>query len=193
MELTLECKARPTGSKSNALRRAGLIPAVLYGHSGTDSVALTIDAKTSEILVRDAAVNNSLIQMNVPDLPWSGKALLREVHKHPWKGTVYHLSFFAIGTHASLEVDVPLHFVGTPTAIKQGGAVDTVMTSLHVKCAPTIIPETIEVDISGMEVGDALHVGQIVLPAGVTALVDGEQLVLSILPPQGGKTETTEG
>ncbi len=96
MSLVIECKQRPEGSKPNALRRDGRIPANLYGHKGAESLHLTLDAKATEFLLRDAVVRKSEIQVNIPDLDWSGKALIEEVQSHPAKGFVYHISFVAI-------------------------------------------------------------------------------------------------
>lgn len=96
MELVVESQKRTPGSKPNALRREGRIPAVLYGHDGTESVELTVDAKTAETLVKRAALDTTEIQLNVPDLSWSGKTVLKEVQSHPWKGYLYHLSFCAV-------------------------------------------------------------------------------------------------
>lgn len=95
MPFTIDCQKRPEGSKPNALRRAGKIPATLYGHNGTESVQLVVDAKTAQFLVRDAAVNKSIVEVNIPELSWNGKTVIREVQAHPWKGNLYHLSFFA--------------------------------------------------------------------------------------------------
>ncbi|MBD2036694.1 50S ribosomal protein L25/general stress protein Ctc [Phormidium sp. FACHB-592] len=184
MELTLECQTRPAGSKANALRRAGLIPAVLYGHKGAESVSLTVKAKTAELLVRDASVNNTLIQVNVPEIPWKGKALLREVHSHPWRGYVYHLSFFSVGSQESLDVDVPIHLVGEATGVKNGGgSIDHGLTELQVRCAPDLIPESIEIDVTGLDVGDSLHVHELTLPNGVTALGEPDRVVVTVLAP----------
>ena len=79
MSLTVECKTRTEGSKPRALRREGLIPAALYGHKGAESISLTIDAKEAQTLLRKAAINNTLVELNIPDLPWNGQAIIREV------------------------------------------------------------------------------------------------------------------
>lgn len=182
MELTIDCQSRPVGSKPNALRRSGLIPAVLYGHNGTESLSLTVDAKEAETLVRRASINNTLVQVNIADQSWNGKALLREVQTHPWKGTLYHLSFFSIGTHASIDAKVPVHTVGEAPGVKTGGgALDLVLTELQVRCAPNSIPESIEIDVSGLEVGDALRVNQIIPPQGVEILGEPDRVVVSVL------------
>jgi large subunit ribosomal protein L25 len=186
MELTIECQKRPAGSKTNALRRQGLTPAVLYGHNGTESVELTLNTRAAQTLVRKASLNNTMIQVSVPDMPWSGKALLREVQVHPWRGDLYHLSFFSVGTQATVQVTVPLHFVGDAIGVKQnGGTLDTVLTELEVVCSPNSVPETIEIDVSKMDVGDALHVSELPLPEGVTVVGEADRVVVSIL---GSKT-----
>lgn len=96
MALTLESQKRPEGSKPKALRRSGFIPANLYGHNGTESISLVIEAKTVERLLKQAAPNKTEIELNIPELQWTGKTVIREVQIHPAKGTPYHLSFFVI-------------------------------------------------------------------------------------------------
>lgn len=190
MELTLECQTRPAGSKPNSLRRSGLIPAVLYGHNGVESLALTVPAKVAETLVRKASVNNTMIDISVPELPWQGKALLREVQSHPWKRSLYHLSFFSVGTQAFLDVDVPVHVVGEAPGVKlNGGSLDQILTELHVRCAPNLIPDFIEADVSNLQVGGSLHVNELKLPAGVTSLGEPDRVVVTIL---GGDKQSGE-
>lgn len=193
MELTIECQKRPENSKPNALRRSGRIPAVLYGHNGTESVALTVDARDAGFLVRDASVNNTLIQVNVPDLPWSGKALLREVQAHPWKRNLYHLSFFSVAAHGHVDVEVPLHFVGEAKGVKlQGGTLDTVLTQLSVRCAPDRIPEAINVDISELGLGESIHVSQLSLPEGVSTMGESDPVVVTLVGAISDAAETAE-
>ncbi|HCV32349.1 MAG TPA: 50S ribosomal protein L25 [Microcoleaceae bacterium UBA9251] len=193
MELAVECQKRAEGSKPNALRRSGLIPAVLYGHKGSESISLTVNAKTVESLLKKRAVNNTLIDLSIPDLSWTGKTLLREVQVHPWKGFPYHLSFFAVGSQDSLEVELSLHFVGESVGVKLGGGIlDTVLMQLAVKCKPDSIPQAIEVDISNLKVGDALHIHELILPPGVVAVGEPNQVVVSVLGTQAGSEEETE-
>ena len=96
MSATIECQKRPENSKSRALRREGLIPANLYGHDGANSVHLVVKQKEAEMLLRQVAVNKTVVDVNIPDLSWQGTTVIREVQTHPWKGTIYHLSFFAV-------------------------------------------------------------------------------------------------
>ncbi|MFB2924120.1 MULTISPECIES: 50S ribosomal protein L25/general stress protein Ctc [Aerosakkonema] len=193
MELTVECQKRPENSKPNSLRRNGQIPAVLYGHNGSESVSLAVNAKTVELLLKKASINNTLINLNVTDLPWSGQTILREVQSHPAKGHIYHVSFFSVAAHGNIEVKVPLYFVGESKGVKlRGGMLDTVISSLQVKCLPDSIPEKIDVDVTNLDIGDAIHINELTLPPGVSAVVETNEVVVSVLAQQGGGAEGAE-
>lgn len=193
MDVTIECQKRPEGSKPRALRRDGLIPAVLYGHNGVESVDLTVKAKSAETLLKDASVNNTLIQVNVPDISWSGKAILREVQAHPWKRKIlYHLSFFSVASQDSLDLVVPIHYVGEPVGVKEGGILQPILTELAIQCAPDNIPEVIEVDVTNLNVGDSLQLENVTLPSGVTSQIELERTIVTIVTPQAATEEPTE-
>lgn len=181
MELTIECNKRTADQKPRALRRSGLMPAVLYGHNGDESVDLVINAKEADLLVRKASINNTLISLSIPDMPWTGKALLREVQTHPWKNLIYHISFFSIAAQASVEVVVPVHYTGIPYGVSQdGGVLDVLVNELAIRCAPNAIPEVVEVDVSGLNVGDNLHISNLTLPPGVEAAADTDKTLVSV-------------
>ena len=193
MELTIECQKRPEKTNPNTLRRNGLIPAVLYGHNGAESISLTMKAKSAETLLKKASINSTIIDLNIPELSWSGKTLLREVQSHPAKGFIYHLSFFSVAAQTSVEVEIPLHYVGEAVGVKlNGGMLDPVMTQLQVQCPPDQIPDAIEIDVSALMVGDALHIRELGLPAGVTAIGDPNQVVVSVLRLQGDAEDKPE-
>lgn len=95
MELTLDCSKRADTEKPGALRREGVMPAVLYGHDGTNSVSLKANTREVEALLRKAKGQKVEISLNVEDMPWNGTVVLQEVQNHPWKNEVYHISFLA--------------------------------------------------------------------------------------------------
>ncbi|HEY9695184.1 MAG TPA: 50S ribosomal protein L25 [Oculatellaceae cyanobacterium] len=95
MSLSIECQKRPEGSKPRALRRSGLIPAVLYGHQGRESISLVVDSKAVGDLLKASSGKKPEVQLNIPELSWSGTTVLQEVQIHPWKRFPYHVSFFA--------------------------------------------------------------------------------------------------
>jgi len=183
MQVSIECKPRPEGSNPKALRREGQIPATLYGHHGAQSLALTVNAKDAVNLLKKASINNTLVDVNIADLSWNGKALIREVQAHPWKRNLYHLSFFSIANQKSIEVVVPVKLVGDSAAVKRGGILEQRLTELTVRCTPTNIPESIDIDITNLDMGQMLHVGDVTFPEGVTALTGGDTVILYIAVP----------
>jgi large subunit ribosomal protein L25 len=190
MDLTIDCTQRASDEKPKQLRREGTLPAVLYGHDGSNSLALKLSNYQAEALLRKATVNKSVITVNVTDVPWKGKVILREVQRHPWKNKLHHLSFFSIAAQSEIEVSMPIHFVGEAVGVTdRGGTLDTVMTEIQLKCPPDAIPQSLEVDVSGLDVGDALHVGEIKLPKGSSVSADPEQLVVSVLAPRVAETD----
>ncbi|MEB3295770.1 MAG: 50S ribosomal protein L25 [Synechococcales bacterium] len=94
LKYSIEATKRPEGSKPNALRRDGKIPATVYGHNGTESVQVLVNAKEAEFLVRDAG-QGATVELRVPEMSWVTAAKIQEVQKHPWKGNLYHLSFLS--------------------------------------------------------------------------------------------------
>ena len=95
MELTLDCSKRADNEKPKALRRDGVMPAVLYGHDGTNSVSLKANTREVAALLRKAKGQKVELNLNVADMPWKGTVVLQEVQSHPWKNEVYHISFLA--------------------------------------------------------------------------------------------------
>jgi large subunit ribosomal protein L25 len=93
--LSIECAKRTEGIKPKALRREGKLPATIYGHNGTESVQVMVDAKAMDFLLRDAIEGKSQVEVTVPEMKWTTNAVVQDVHKHPWKGWIYHVSFFA--------------------------------------------------------------------------------------------------
>ena len=183
MNISVECKSRPQDSKPRALRREGLIPAALYGHDGANSISLTIPVKDAQLLLRDAAINNTLIDLKIPDISWQGKALIREVQAHPWKRTLHHLSFFTVSAKQQVEIVVPVVLKGKAAGTKEGGIVEQIMTELNILCAADSIPEEIEIDVTNFEIGSILHVGEIILPEGAEVLDDPERTAISVVLP----------
>lgn len=183
MQVSIECQKRVEGSKPRALRREGRIPATLYGHQGAESISITVDAKEAVTLLKKASINNTLVDVNIPEVPWNGKALIREVQAHPWKRNLHHISFFSIANQKTIEVVVPVKLVGESAGVKRGGILEQRVTELTVRCTPTNIPETIDIDLTPLKLGAMFHVKDIVFPENVTALDDPDKVIISIAVP----------
>jgi large subunit ribosomal protein L25 len=192
MSINVECKSRPENSKPRALRREGLIPGVLYGHNGTESLSLTMTSDHVTALLKKASINNTLIDLNVTDVPWNGKVLLREVQSHPWKNNIFHVSFFSVATHGRLDITVPIKLIGESGGVKRGGLLEQLVTELQVQCQAAQIPESIDIDLSDLDVGAVIHVGQLNVPEGIAVMDDPDKIVLTIITSGKGEAEVTE-
>ena len=167
---------------------------VLYGHSGAESLSLAADQKSVKTLLSAAKVNNSQVRVNVKDQNLSFNTLLKEVDTNPVNHSdVYQVVFFAIDANKQLAVVVPLVFTGEAIGVKlEDGVLDTVMTDLDVHCVSGDIPDHIAVDVSEMKVGDILHIGDLVLPEGISLDGAPERVVVSVLSPTLPELEPAE-
>jgi large subunit ribosomal protein L25 len=183
--VALNVRKRSHSGKGPArrLRAAGKIPGVLYGPRLRESILLEIDrgefAKKLGVLEGSALLQ---LRSEAPELE-SRMVLLREVQEHPVTGRVLHADFYEVDLAKKLEVNVALHFTGKPAGAERGGILQPVVREITVECLPTEIPEYISVDVSGLDIHDAIHVADLQLPPGVTAVFDENFTVVTVLPP----------
>ncbi|HEX9122443.1 MAG TPA: 50S ribosomal protein L25/general stress protein Ctc [Actinomycetota bacterium] len=163
------------------LRAAGRVPAILYGH-GMEPVSLSVDAKELFHILHTGAGGNVLI-----DLLVDGKdhlALPREIQRDYVRGQVLHVDFLAVRRDVAVTVDVPVQVVGESPGVKSGGVLEHHLWDLHVECLPQDVPDSVEADISQLQVGDSLKVGDLAIPKGVTILTPADESVLAVVTPQ---------
>ena len=167
---------------------------VLYGHSGAESLSLAADQKSVKSLLSAAKINNSQVTVKVKDKNLSFNTLLKEVDTNPVNHSdIYQVVFFAIDANKQLAITVPLQFTGDAIGVNQeDGVLDTVLTALEVHCVSGDIPDHISVDVSEMKVGDILHVGDLVLPEGISPDGAPERVVVSVLPPAPPEPDPAE-
>lgn len=171
------------GKKVATLRRAGIMPAVVYGH-GHASEAIQIDAKEFETLRRHAG-RNAILDLKVGGAK-ATPVILQHVAVHPVQRTPIHADFFVVKMSEEMTVDVPIAFVGEAEAIKKlGGSLLHQRETVSVRALPDALPSEIEVDISGMsDFESTIHVSDVVAPAGVTILTDGAEPLARIQAPR---------
>jgi large subunit ribosomal protein L25 len=163
------------------LRAAGRVPAVVYGH-GETTHSITVDAHELDRLFAGISVENTLIDLAIDDGP-PIRALVREVQVHPHRAQVLHVDFYQIHAGERVSVMIPIRVVGTAEGVKLGGVLDQMLHDLPVRCLADQIPEAIDVDVSALAIGDAIHVGALAIPAGVQVEIDPERTVCSVTPP----------
>ena len=172
-------------SAARRMRREGRIPAVIYGH-GEDTRSLSLDAHEFEMRVQHHSLDTTLIELDITGGKKKGgkvKALVSEVQKHPYKAHYLHVDFQQIHAGEKVTVEVPIRLFGTAQGVRAGGVMQHVLLELELECAVEEIPEAIEVDVTGLAVGDSVHVGELTLPEGVDVLVDAERTVCLVAAP----------
>ena len=183
---TLKATPREGRGKGDArkLRGAGRIPGVVYGRH-EDTRALSVDAHDLATLFSRISVENTIIELSVEGEEEAVSALVREVQSHPYRNEVIHVDFYQVHAGEELEVDVPIRLEGVPAGVREdGGVLDHVIHELTVRCLPSKIPNVLTLDVSGLEIGDSLHVSDLPLPEGVTSMIDGERTVCGVAAPR---------
>jgi large subunit ribosomal protein L25 len=157
------------------VRRAGRVPAVVYGH-GTDTRHVTLPGHE---LMMALKTSNALISLD--GLPGGNQlALPKAVQRDPIKGFIEHVDLLLVRRGEKVTVEVPIHVTGE---IAPGGLLDQQLVQVTLEAEATHIPQAIEVSVEGMEVGQAVHASGLTLPRGVTLAGDPEALVLHVLAP----------
>jgi large subunit ribosomal protein L25 len=154
-----------TGS-SRRMRRSGKVPGVVYG-AGKESQMIEVDHNALARHLKMESFHASILDMNLNG--GRERVLLRDVQMHPWKAEVLHVDFQRVAADRKIHMKVPLHFVNAEICpgAKEGGVVSHVMNDLDIQCLPDDLPEFVEVDLSQLQLGDAVHVSELSLPQGV--------------------------
>ncbi|MFQ5849833.1 MAG: 50S ribosomal protein L25 [Candidatus Binatia bacterium] len=182
IEIPIEPRAAGSKRTARRLRREGKLPAVFYGPK-TDPVPLQVSRE--ELLNRVADLEGShLIRMkSASPLLEERVALIKEVQLHPVTGEVLHLDFYEVDLTEKLSVKVPLHFVGKPQGVVRGGILQPIVREIEVECLPTDIPEYLNIDVSSLDIGHALHVSGLAMPEGVITTYDSDFTVVTVVAP----------
>jgi large subunit ribosomal protein L25 len=193
-QVTLKAELRDTRGKGPArkLRAAGQLPAVLYG-AGADPLALTLDAHDTHLLFHSISVDNTIVNLEVEGQKVPVPTLVREIQTHSIRPDVLHVDFLRIEMGVEVELEVPIHLIGTPKGVRDdGGVLEQSFHHLPIRCIPSDIPEEILADVSELEIGDSIHVRDLSVPDGVEILVEGDRMVCSVQAPTVLKSETEE-
>jgi large subunit ribosomal protein L25 len=166
------------------LRDAGRVPAVLYGKE-TDTLSLSVDAHEARLLFQAISVENTIVGLEIDGEKAAVPTLIREIQVHPYRPQIFHVDFYRIRAGERLEVEIPVNLNGTPEGVRSsGGILQQVVHEIRVKCLPTMIPESIEIDVTALGIGDSVHVSDLRLAEGVEILMDADQTVCSVVTPK---------
>lgn len=181
-EITLKASKRNViGKQVNALRREGILPAVVYGRR-MESIPISLDMREASRILEKAATS-ALIVLEVDGEKYY--TLVREKQRNPVLGTFRHIDFQAVSLTEKVRANVAIQLVGEAPAVDMYfGILVSNLEKLSVESLPKKLPERIEVDLSNLkEIGDALHVRDLVLPEGVEALDNPDEMVVVVIAP----------
>ncbi len=188
----LIAKKRDQQGSANArrLRHTGSLPGVIYG-DGEEATAIQLGMHDFELLLHHHASETMLVEIAVEG-EGDVTALVKEVQHHPVTGDLLHADFQKVAADKPIQVDIALGIIGEAAGVKAGGSLEIVMHTLGVECLPGDLVESIEVDVSEMEIGDTLHVSDVKLGAKLKLLSDPEAIVVSVAEPRAEEEEEEE-
>jgi len=192
-EFVAESRGQSGKSTARSLRRQGKVPAVIYGGNGEPQMLVLSHNEVVKHLDHEA-VYSHILDVNVDGR--KEKAVLKGVQRHPAKFQILHLDFLRVNMADTVKVHVPLHFINESTSIggKKGGIAAHSMVDVEVSCLPAALPEFIEVDLAKLDIGESVHLSDIVLPAGIeiVALTHGPEHDLPVASMMASRASKEE-
>jgi large subunit ribosomal protein L25 len=180
--IEMKVTTRDVVGKANRRLDHSVLPAVVYG-AAIDSQAVAVDRHVFEqVLVHEGNISSRLIELSID----GGKPLhvvVKGLQHDPMKGTVTHVDFWAVNMKQKITTTVPVHFEGDAPGVRVGGVLMHSMQHITVEALPGRLPDALTYDVSLLEIGDNVHVRDLVAPKDVTILDDMDEIVASIVPP----------
>ena len=192
LHLSAELREQAGKGASRALRREGRTPAVIYGDN-KDPQPIHVAERDLAKLLGTGHFMNSLISLDLDGK--STNVLPKDVAFHPVTDRPLHVDFFRLGKGAKAEVAVPVVFVNQEASpgLKRGGVLNVVRHELELVCDATAIPDEVEIDVTGLEVGDSIHISSVTLPNGSeSAITDRDFTIATIVAPSALKRSDAE-
>ena len=172
LAIRAETRTKTRTRESRRLRRGGRVPAVVYGAAETESISL--DTKEAQRLFRHAS-ESTIISLSTD--AGERDVLIKDYQTDRITDTLLHIDFLQVVAGQALRTHVPLHFIGIPIGVREGGILEALLRELHVECLPKDLPESLDVDIEGLDSGDSIHVRELDTPDRVRVLSPPDQVV----------------
>lgn len=181
--LTVKSRSETGKCPAGRLRRAGRVPAVLYGKEMKGALSLSLDNKELEKILHTAAGGNVLVDLNVEGENKTHTAMFKDIMRHPLKGSIQHVDLVEILMNKKIVVEIPVHVIGKAAGIAFGGIIQQEARTIKIECLPAEIPAGVDADVTPLGVGQALHVRDIKLPEGVRVIDELSMTLVSVVAP----------
>lgn len=193
-QLTLSAETRDRAGKgaSRAMRREGRVPAVVYGNK-EEPLSIHVEEKALAKMLSTGHFMNSVVMIESGGA--QHRTLPKDVQFHPVTDRPMHVDFLRISEHSKVHVNVPIRFVNEEGSrgLKRGGVLNAVRHDLELVCDAAEIPDEIQVDLAGLDIGDSLHISAVTLPKGTeSAITDRDFTIATIVAPSGLKMEAED-
>jgi large subunit ribosomal protein L25 len=192
LKLSAETRERAGKGASRAIRREGRVPAVVYGNK-EEPLAIHVEEKLLVRMLSTGHFMNSVVMIDHPG--GQARTLPKDVQFHPVTDRPLHVDFLRISEHSKVHVAVPIRFVGEDRSrgLKRGGVLNAVRHELELICDAAEMPDDIEIDLSGLDIGDSIHISHVKLPSGTeSAITDRDFTIASIVAPTVMRAEDEE-
>lgn len=177
---------------SRVLRRAGQTPAVLYGRK-TEPLLLSVNTKDLELILKQGSFGQFILNLVIQNGKKMTKAaMIKELQTHPVSGQLIHIDFYEVDMNRQIRVMVPVVTTGQSPGVEEGGMLNIVRRELEVFCLPGDIPESFEIDISDLAIGDSIHLEDMPLGDNVEVVADVNYTVVTVLSPKIEEEEVAE-
>ena len=182
LEIRVDARDKKRKRDAKRLLRNGKIPGILYGPK-TQAIALALDKREFSSRVADLE-GSHLVRLKSESSALADKvALVKAMQHHPISGDVIHTDLYEVDLSAKITVNVPLHFIGKAEGVVRGGILQPIVREIEVECLPLDIPAFFDVDVSALDIGDSVHIEELTMPEGVTAVYESNVALVAVVPP----------
>jgi len=182
LEIRVDARDKKRKRDAKRLLRSGKIPGILYGPK-TEAIALALDKREFSSRVADLE-GSHLVRLKSDSSELADKvALVKDMQHHPISGEVIHTDLYEVDLTAKITVNVPLHFIGKAEGVVRGGILQPIVREIEVECLPLDIPAFFDVDVSALDIGDSVHIEELTMPEGVTAVYESNLALVAVVPP----------
>jgi len=185
IELKTNIRTTTGNGPARRLRQKGQIPAVLYG-PGTESVLLSVNISDIDRILKKGRIGQALLNLVILNNEETSTktVMVKELQHHPVSRDFLHIDFYEVAMDRKIMVNIPVTTIGKAKGVETGGILQIVRRELEVQCFPLDVPESIEIDITDLDVGDSIHLGDIARQSKIEFLYDENITVVTVVTPK---------
>ena len=193
-ELAAELRVIKGKGAARNIRNQGQIPAVFYGPKTTSTTMLTVNCHELEHIMKKSKSGHVLFDLQIKYDKGSEtkKAMLKELQVDPLDGTYLHADFYEVSMDREITANIPIHLTGTPIGVTKGGILQAIRRELEIACLPGDLIDSLDVNISNLDIGDSLHIRDIELPEGISSKEEGHLTIAVVAAPTVAESEIEE-